>query len=174
MEIVKRIRNNPNIFILSAAAFAILFAYISQYVFGYEPCVLCLHQRKPFFIIIAAVIAGLFFFKSKKSQNIIFAASIILLFINAAIASYHVGVERKIFTGPTACASNNLNDFTDLNELIKAIEKTKAINCAEPEFFLLGLSMASWNLIYCLFLAITFLLIARGGNSYERNRREER
>jgi len=143
------------IFLALASIFGLTFAYISQYVFGYEPCILCLYQRKPFFAIIAAALIGVAFFKSEKSRKITFFICIALLAINCSIAFYHVGVEQKIFAGPTTCSSStNLNDITDLAELEAAFMKTKAIRCDEPTFFLLGLSMAVWNFIFCLFLII--------------------
>ena len=41
------------LFLAFLASFvALISAYISQYIFGFEPCVLCYHQRKPFFVII--------------------------------------------------------------------------------------------------------------------------
>jgi disulfide bond formation protein DsbB len=83
------------------------------------------------------------------------------LLINAGIASYQVGVERKIFKGPDTCSSRNLENITDIEILKAEIFKTKAVRCDEPEFFFLTLSMAAWNAIYCFFLAIFTILLRR-------------
>jgi disulfide bond formation protein DsbB len=142
------------IFLARASIFGLTFAYISQYFFGHEPCILCLYQRKPFFAIIAATLLCFAFFKSEKSQKITFFLCIALLAINCAIAFYHIGVEQKIFAGPTTCSSDNLNEITDLAALEAALAKTKAVRCDQPTFFLPGFSMAVWNFIFCLGLII--------------------
>lgn len=144
---------------------ALVGAYISQYIFDYQPCILCLYQRKPFFAIIAISAAALFFAKSTKWQKLLFFSCLALLAINFTIASYHVGVEKKIFRGPTTCSSTNLNDITDLQELEAALKETKAIRCDEPSFFFLGLTMAAWNSIFCLGLLITLAALYKKTDS---------
>ncbi len=137
------------IFLCLASISALLGAYISQYVFGFEPCILCLYQRQPFFAIIGLSLVGLALFKLEKLQKIMFFLCVALLATNCAIAFYHVGVEHKIFRGPTTCSSANLNDLTNLEDLEAALIKTKAVRCDEPTFFFLGLTMAAWNFLYC-------------------------
>ncbi len=143
------------IFLAASAIFALIFAYVSQFVFGHEPCVLCLYQRQPFFAIIAIVAVCLVFFKSNNSKKIALKLCVFALAINCAIAFYHVGVEQKIFAGPTTCSSNNnLNEITDLAQLEAALAKTKAVRCDQPTFFFLKLSMAAWNFLFCLGLIV--------------------
>lgn len=144
-----------------ASTFALTFAYISQFVFDYQPCVLCFYQRKPFFAIIAAALLCLTFFKSEKSKKLTFFCCIGLLLINCAISFYHVGVEKKIFQGPTTCSSTNLDEIDNLEDLKSAMMQTKAIRCDEPSFVFLGLSMAAWNFLYCSFLVFLGLLFYR-------------
>ena len=143
------------ILIFTAAIFALIFAYVSQYVFDYQPCILCIYQRVPFFIIIIVSAIGVV---SKKFNKSILICCIFLLLINLGIAIYHVGVEQKIFAGPSVCSSNNLDDFDNIEDLRQAITKTKAVRCDEPQFFLFSLSMAAWNVLYCGALAFYFLL----------------
>ena len=78
------------------------------------------------------------------------------MLFNIGLASYHVGVEQKIFKGPSSCSSNDLNEIEDLEKLKEVLLKTKAIRCDEPQFFFLGLSMAAWNLIYSILLILFF------------------
>jgi disulfide bond formation protein DsbB len=150
------------IFLAISSIFALVFAYISQFVFGHEPCILCLYQRKPFFVIIAIATLCFLFFKSDKSKNIALRLCVFILAINCAIAFYHVGVEQKIFAGPTTCSSNNnLNEITNLAELEAALAQTKAVRCDQPTFFLLGLSMAAWNFLFCLGLILAVSILRR-------------
>ncbi len=145
--------NKITLLLLVASIFALVAAYVSQYIFGYQPCILCLYQRLPFFAIILLSLFQLFFIKKKFFKKIFFGFNICLLLSNIAIATYHVGVERKVFAGPATC-SDNLSEINDLEKLKAAISATKAVRCDEPQFFFLKLSMAAWNLIYCLGLLI--------------------
>ena len=134
---------------------ALVIAYLAQYVFDYQPCILCLYQRLPFFLIAAISLLALFF-KNKKLRSAVIFCGLIFLLINSTMASYQVGVEKKIFKGPDTCSTKSLENISDLKELRLAMLRTKAVRCDEPEFFFLNLSMASWNAIYC---ALLFLII---------------
>lgn len=144
---------NLLIFLTLSSIFALIFAYISQYVFGLQPCELCFWQRKPFFAIIILSAIFLTIPQLKKFQNLAIKISLLLLLINSAIAFYHAGVEKKVFKGLSSCASN-LENITKIEDLKLALEKTKSVRCDKPQFVLLGISMAGWNFIYCLGLAI--------------------
>ncbi len=140
------------IFLLTASVFALTAAYISQYVFEMEPCQLCFWQRKPFFAVI--ILASLFLVipRLEKYQNLAVKIAVLLLLINSAIAFYHTGVEQKWFEGLDSCSSAAAQP-TSLEELKLALEKTKVVRCDKPQFVFLHLSMAAWNVIYCLGLA---------------------
>jgi disulfide bond formation protein DsbB len=147
------------VLLLLYSSIALIAAYISQFGFDYQPCILCFYQRKPFFAVIALAAIALTFFKSEKSQKIAFFFCIFFLLINFGIASYHVGVEQKIFQGPTTCSSENLEGLDNLEDLKNALLHTKAVRCDTPSFVLLGLSMAAWNALYCLGLVVISLLL---------------
>jgi len=144
---------------------ALLGAYIAQFGFNLQPCILCLHQRKPFFAIIAITLLALFIFKTSKYQRLALFACFILLISNIVIAGYHVGVEQKIFKGPTSCsASQDLNAITNIEDLEKALSQASTVKCSEPAFIFLKISMAGWNLIYCWGLLIFCLVASRKKN----------
>lgn len=151
------------IFLLASSVAALIAAYISQFGFDLQPCILCLYQRKPFFATIALSALALVFFKSDLAKKIALFCCIIFLTINVAIAAYHTGVEKKIFKGPTTCSSENLNDIENLEDLKTALSHTKAIRCDQPSFVFLDLSMATWNLIYCAILVLITAFFLRIG-----------
>jgi len=138
---------------------ALISAYISQYIFGFEPCILCYHQRKPFFTIIIISLIFLAIKKLKKYQKISAILCALAFLINAGIAFYHSGVELKIFAGPDSCSSSNFDNINDVEQLRLAMLATKAIRCDEPQFYFLNLTMANWNFIYCLGLGLALFLI---------------
>jgi disulfide bond formation protein DsbB len=139
--------------LIASAVFALGSAYISQYVFGLQPCPLCFWQRKPFFAIIIVAVLFLIIPMLKKYQKLAIQIAVLLLIINSAIAFYHAGVEQKWFKGLDSCATTSINS-NSLEDLKLALEKNKAVRCDQPQFIFLGLSMAAWNVIYCLGLVL--------------------
>jgi disulfide bond formation protein DsbB len=146
-------------FLIFAAFFALSFAYIGQYFFGLLPCNLCLYERKPFFAIIAICLLILVFFKDKKAKKFAILLSLFFLLINAATAIYHVGVEQKIFKLSESCNSAIKENYSSIEELKKLLAHAPLSRCDEPQFFFLGLSMAAWNIFYCLGLFIITLAL---------------
>ena len=138
---------------------ALISAYISQYIFGFEPCILCYHQRKPFFIIIVISLIFLLIKKLKNYQKIGVILCALAFLINAGIAFYHSGVEIKIFAGPDSCSSKNFDNIDDIEQLRIAMLATKAIRCDEPQFYFLNLTMANLNFIYCFGLGLGLVLL---------------
>ncbi|MFT7087160.1 MAG: disulfide bond formation protein DsbB [Rickettsiales bacterium] len=148
------------IFLFLASVSALLGAYVSQYFFNLQPCELCLWQRKPFFVVIAISAIFLFIPFLRKYQNFAVKMGIMLLLVNAAIAFYHAGVEKKYFKGLSSC-SGSAQIPTNLNELIISLAKAPIVSCGDPQFIFLNISMAGWNFIYCALLAIFIYLFSR-------------
>ena len=131
----------------------ILFVLISEYVFGFAPCSLCLIQRYPH-ILVAITSVWLICFRTHNFflypfNTLVMALSIILAF-------YHVGVEQSIFQGPQSCSSSNLSLVSEKSAetLLKEILNTSVVRCNEVIWSFMGLSMATWNLILSMALFI--------------------
>ena len=145
---------SSSIVLLIASLLALLLAYISQYVFGLQPCVLCHYQRIIFWLIVLNSLVFLCI-KSSKIQLISQIITIILLLTNIGIAGFHSGVERKIFFLDSCTTQNpELENITDPSLLLSTLQQTNAVRCDEPQFKFLGLSMADYNVFYCLFLLL--------------------
>ncbi len=134
---------------ISAAALGM--AYIAQYGFGLAPCILCLYQRVPYAVIIALGIIGYVLNKHPR----VFLGLISLSFaLNAVIAAYHTGVERKWWRSfLEGCSTPDLSgSIDDLMARIEAAPVTAcdAIAWVDP---IAGLSMANYNVIFCAVLA---------------------
>ena len=137
------------------SAGALTAALTAQYVFGLEPCILCLYQRAPFVIALVLAVIGLAFFRQKSAPVVALCA--LAFAANAVIAFYHVGVEQhwwKSFL--EGCAVPDLG--SDPAALLDNIMNAPAVRCDEiawkdPVF---GQSMAFYNVILCAGLALTF------------------
>ena len=83
----------------------ILFVLISEYVFGFAPCSLCLIQRYPH-MLVAVTSVWLIFFRTHNF--FLYPVNTLVMALSIILASYHVGVEQSIFQGPQSCSSSNL------------------------------------------------------------------
>jgi disulfide bond formation protein DsbB len=131
--------------------------------FGLEPCVLCLYQRAPFYGAIILSLTGLAMRANEKAVRIILGLCALLFLINAGIAGYHTGVEQQWWASAVeGCA---VPDFSKDPSLWEKILTSPAASCSDIAWKdpVLGLSMANWNILYCLglFVGCVVALIAR-------------
>jgi disulfide bond formation protein DsbB len=131
----------------------ILFVLISEYVFGFAPCSLCLIQRYPHMLIAITSIWLIFF---RTHNFFLYPVNTLVMALSIILASYHVGVEQSIFQGPQSCSSSNLSLVSEKSAeaLLKEILNTSVIRCNEVTWSFMGLSMATWNLILSIALFI--------------------
>ena len=131
----------------------ILFVLMSEYLFGFAPCSLCLIQRYPH-IFVAITSVWLIFFRTHNFY--LYPVNTLVMALSIILASYHVGVEQSIFQGPQSCSSSNLSLVSEKSAeaLLKEILNTSAVRCNEVTWSFMGLSMATWNLILSIALFI--------------------
>ena len=135
----------------------ILFVLISEYVFGFAPCYLCLIERYPH-ILVAITSVWLIFFKTHNF--FLYPVNTLVMALSIILASYHVGVEQSIFQGLQSCSSSNLSLVSEKNAeaLLKDILNTSVVRCNEIKWSFMSLSMATWNLILSIALFIGWTL----------------
>lgn len=136
--------------IFAASAGALFFALYSQFALGVDPCVLCLYQRIPFFAAAALSLAGLLLHDNSRVARTIIALCALLFLANAGIAVYHTGVELNWWVSAVeGCAVPN---FAADPTLLEKILTAPAASCADVAWRdpVLGLTMANWNIVYCL------------------------
>ena len=131
----------------------ILFALISEHVFGLVPCSLCLTQRYPHIFVSFASVWLIYF---RTHNFFMYPLNTLVMALSIILASYHVGVEQGIFQGPQSCSSSNLSLVSDKSAeaLLQDILNTSVVRCNEVTWSLMGLSMATWNLILSTILFI--------------------
>ena len=139
---------------LGAISFGmILFVLISEYVFGFAPCSLCLIQRYPHMLVAITSVWIIFF----RTHNLfLYPVNTLVMALSIILASYHVGVEQSIFQGPQSCSSSNLSLVSEKSAeaLLEEILNTSVVRCNEVIWSFMGLSMATWNLILSIALFI--------------------
>lgn len=143
-------QTRPLATLLLLASIAILAtAYISQYVFHYDPCVLCLYQRKPYFAVIALSLLALGLAPSRPCLARWMLAGCVAAFaVGIGLALYHTGVEQTWWAGTQACGGGDgLPASGDIEALRAYLENKRVTRCDVPTWKLFGLSMTVYNLI---------------------------
>lgn len=147
-------RNNLIILAAGGSAALLLGAWGFQLI-GFPPCKMCIWQRWPHG---AAIVIGLLALWLPIVILPIFGALAALL--TAGIGLYHTGVERDWWQGPTTCTSGDISNLS-ADQLMAQILEALLIRCDEVAWQFLTLSMASWNTIISLSLALIWIAAAR-------------
>lgn len=134
--------------IFAVALATVIGAWIFQYA-GYAPCELCLKQRWLYYagVPLALVVALL----APQNPGLAKAGLILLAvlwFGSMVFGIYHSGVEWKWWPGPSTCTSQSgfSGGLPDLSAPV--------VMCDKPAIRILGLSLAGWNAIISLGLAL--------------------
>jgi disulfide bond formation protein DsbB len=127
-------------------------ALLSQYWGGLYPGELCLLERWPWWIAIA--IAAASWLIGARLALPIPATLLALVFLaGAGIAFYHVGVEQHWFAGPSACTASGAA-ATSVDALRAQLIGKQPVMCDQVQWSLFGISLAGWNLLASLAMAV--------------------
>lgn len=131
------------------SAFSLAAAYIAEFGFGLEPCILCLYQRIPFAIALILAVAGLALFRMPLVGHVAIGLSGLAFLINSAIAFYHTGVEQLWWDSGVEGCLVDFGEGGENGDLLAAILKTPSVPCnvIPWEDPVLGLSMANYNVV---------------------------
>lgn len=141
----------------SAALLAGAFAF--QYLGGLAPCHLCLLQRYPHGAAVAAGVLALLIPAGLIGRLLPWAGALAAL-ATAGLGAYHTGVERHWWEGPSTCTSGSITGL-DPKDLLAQIQAAPVVQCDQVAWEMLGISMASWNMLASLVLAVLWLMAAR-------------
>lgn len=133
-------------------------AWFFQLVIGLVPCPLCLDQRIPYYIAVPVGLA-LAVVAARGHGHVVRAGLwllALLLLGNMGLAIFHAGVEWHFWQGPTTCSGTAPVAVSDI---MSALKTAHVPRCDEAAWRFLGLSMAGWNALVALVLA----LVAVGG-----------
>ena len=149
--------------ILLFSIFAIITAYVVQYVLGHQPCNLCLIERIPYIFSIIIVSVCLFSNKFEKITLIILS----LTFFAATLLSfYHFGIEQGFIKESLVCDLNSRNNELSKEALLNQL-KEMPISCKDVTFKIFGLSLATFNIFISLILSTITMKLFLG---YEKNK----
>jgi disulfide bond formation protein DsbB len=154
------VRTRP--IIASAAVIAIggaqtiLGAWFFQYGLGLKPCPLCLEQRYPYYFAIPLAVLILMGESVGSSRKVLIAALTAItagMLWNAGLGAYHAGIEWKLWAGPRDC-SGTLDSLGSAGNLLEELKTMSVVRCDEAAWRFLGISLAGYNMLISLALAV--------------------
>ncbi|NNK78882.1 MAG: disulfide bond formation protein B [Litoreibacter sp.] len=129
-------------------------AFLFQFA-GYPPCKMCLWQRWPH---AAAIAIGLLALGVKV--RILALLGALAALTTSAIGFFHAGVEQGFWEGPTSCSSGSISGLTP-DELLEQIMNAPLVRCDDIAWQFAGISMAGWNALLSLGLALVWIMAFR-------------
>lgn len=145
------------ILLMLGSAAMLLGALFFQEVMNLPPCPLCIYQRVPYIVVIGLSVPAILL--RGIPALIMLWLSALALFVNAGIAGFHVGVEKGWWEGLGEC-SGNFNENMTIEELRAAVLGAPIVRCTDVSWSLLGISMAGYNMVIALAMAIFAALAA--------------
>lgn len=133
----------------------LLGAFGFQFIGGMPPCKLCIFQRYPHAV---AITAGILVFALKS--HIFYLIGFLAALTTSGIGFYHAGVEQGWWQGPTTCTSGSVTGLST-EALLDQIMAAPVVRCDDIPWDLFGISMAGWNGIFSLILAVFWYLALR-------------
>lgn len=145
--------------IAAIAALTLAGAWFFQLVLGLQPCPLCLEQRYAYYLAVPLAIVVAVAAARDAPRSLIYAGLFALLLAalaSAVLGGYHWGVEWKWWPGPTDC-SGPVGNLGSAGDLLSRLDTVKVVRCDEVQWRFLGLSMAGYNVLISLLMALLAL-----------------
>ena len=131
--------------VLAISLGALVMAFAGQYLFGLEPCVLCLYQRVPW-AIAAVIAAGGIFGWAGRTGFLPIALCAAVFAAGGVLAFYHVGVEQHWWGSIAGCGGGPVSGLTPEDLRPEALA-TGLKPCDRVDWRLFGLSLAGYNML---------------------------
>lgn len=145
------------VLIASGGSAALLLGALGfQYLGGLAPCPLCILQRWPH--LAAVLIGALALWLGGRLLPLLGALAALT---TAGIGLFHAGVELKWWEGLQSCSSGSIAGLSTADLLDPSKDIAAVVRCDAIAWQMFGLSMAGWNMVISLGLALIWLAAAR-------------
>jgi disulfide bond formation protein DsbB len=145
--------------IAAVAAATLAGAWFFQLVLDIRPCPLCLEQRYAYYLALPLSLLVAFAASRGAPRQVVLAGFALLLLAahaNAWLGGYQPGVEWKFWQGPTDCSGPVVN-LGSAGNLLERLDTEKVIRCDEVQWRFLGLSLAGYNVLISMAMALIAL-----------------
>ncbi|MCK5556691.1 MAG: disulfide bond formation protein B [Alphaproteobacteria bacterium] len=149
--------------VIAVSIVSLIFAYIAQYVFCLEPCILCIYQRVPYFINIAlGTLAFMAVSKHPRSAIVLLLIAALVFFAGAIVAVFHVGLQQQWWEWfSSSCGTGIIpTDGLSIEEIREAItQQSTVVRCDKVSWRLFGISLAGYNYMFSVELTLGILYL---------------
>lgn len=144
-------------------------AHAFEYFGGLLPCPLCLTQRTAHWVVVLIAAIALIEGRRRQRTSLLFLAALFLAYLaSAGIAGYHAGVEAHLWAGPASCASGQGENIA-ARDLLNALQRPAEMPaCDKIPWTLFGLSMAGYNTLISMGMAVLCGLALAGFPAFLR------
>ena len=129
-------------------------AYSIQYVFGFQPCNLCIVERIPFMLAIIVLILNYKFKKNELFHSILLMMIFTFSFL---ISVYHFGIEQGFIDESSFCGVNKA-DLTTKEDILKSLQNIN-VSCKDVAFKIFDLSLTTYNMLISIIMLLISLKI---------------
>jgi disulfide bond formation protein DsbB len=148
-------------FLSSALMLAIAHGF--EKIGGLAPCFLCLKQREVYWVAMGVALVGMIVVRTRwgaRTKRLFNGALALIFLVGVGVAVYHAGAEWGWWPGPTICAAGGSGRVSaaDMAALMSDGAKIAPPSCEKAVWVFLGLSMAGWNALVYLKLAVLGLI----------------
>ena len=151
-------------FLSSALMLAIAHGF--EKIGGLAPCFLCLKAREVYWVALTVALIGMLLVRTRFGEKLRRPANALLgviFLVGVGVAVYHAGAEWGWWPGPAVCASGGTGGVSaaDMASIMKGESRLAAPSCEKAVWVFLGLSMAGWNGLISLKLAVLSFIATR-------------
>jgi len=143
--------------------FALISAYLIEYILDHQPCNLCLIERIPYVVALIIIIIN---YKFNHLEKYLILLLVIVFLAGMLISLYHLGIEQGFITESLVCDLKNSSKILSKEEILQQLQQ-KIVSCKDVTFKIFGLSLTTFNVIISLLLTVVFTKIYL---NYEKNK----
>ena len=135
----------------------LMVAFVAQFGFYLAPCHFCLLQRYPYGVVVAAGVLSLLVERGSLRWRLCVAIGMCGLLATGTLGLIHSGIESGWIHYVGGCVAAPLADAS-IDTLRAAIANAPLVACDQAMVYVLGLSMASWNVLWAMFVLLLVAL----------------
>lgn len=132
----------------------LIMAYIMEHFFGILPCQMCHYERNVFMGAGGLSLLALILIPARIQPYILIGLGFVFLG-GALLAAYHVAIQQHWVSLPSFCANNDFSSFESVDALREQLLKAPFVRCDQVTWSLFGLSLAAYNALLSLILALS-------------------
>ena len=132
--------------------FALISAYLIEYILDHQPCNLCLIERIPYVVALIIIIIN---YKFNHLERYLIFLLVFIFLASTLISLYHLGIEKGFITESLVCDLKNSSKILSKEKILLQLQQ-KIVSCKDVTFKILGFSLTTINIIISLLITIVF------------------